>query len=75
MELPSTTFIVNHNEASSNTGAVRPLFWEGSKRLLDVPDRPVVSNCGKPTEGLSELVNCYPEFADIFMAELENRML
>ena len=29
------------------------------KRLVDVPGRPVISNCGTPTEGLSELVDHY----------------
>ena len=27
------------------------------KRLLDAPGRPVISNCGTPTEGMSEFVD------------------
>ena len=27
------------------------------KRLLDAPGRPVISNCGTPTEGISEFVD------------------
>ena len=29
------------------------------KRLVDVPGRPVISNCGTPTEGISEFVDFY----------------
>ena len=52
-------FIINHKKATNLVKMY--LLPKIHKRLYDVPGRPVISNCGTPTEKVSEFLDNQPK--------------